>query len=57
MTWREGIMRMLRLRRPDVEQLEDEQYEREKLRRAKIRLAYLDHQAEVILRRSTTHKS
>lgn len=51
MNWREGIMRMLRLTKSD-QRPADEEYEREKIRIAKLRLAYLDHQADIIARRS-----
>ena len=44
-------MRMLRLRKSNA-QLADEEYEREKIRLAKVRLQYLDHQADIIARRS-----
>lgn len=54
MNWREGIMRMLRLR-DFTPPAEDEKAEQEQIKRAQIRLRHLDSQLDIIERRGKTH--
>ena len=54
MKWREGIMRMLRLR-DFTPSPGDEKYEQDKIERAQIRLRHLDHRLDIIERRGKTH--
>lgn len=50
-SWRVGILKMLRLRPPDTQYLDDEERQRVELQRARKRLRYIDLQAEIVTRR------
>lgn len=58
MTWRDGLLSMLRIRRiVPKESAEHAREEARRLRKAKVRLHLLDVQADIIARRSgKTHR-